>query len=69
MKISPLYVNILKVALGGLFAICCSKLVKLCSSAPIGGNPGVTTQYSVSPNRPGSSETALKLHPIKQPYT
>lgn len=69
MKIGLLYVNILQVALGGLLAICCSKLVKSCSPATIGGNPGVTTQYSVSPDRRGSSETALKLHPVKEPYT
>lgn len=51
MKISLLYVSILQVALGGFFAICCSKLVKLYSPATIGGNPGVKTQYSVSPDR------------------
>lgn len=69
MKISLLYVHILQVALGGLFAICCSKLVKLHSSATIGGYPAVKTQYSLSPDRLSPSERAFKVHTIKQPYT
>lgn len=44
MKISLLYVNILQLALRGLFAICCSKVVKLYSPAAIGGNLGVKTE-------------------------
>lgn len=68
-SISLLHVNILEVALGGLSAICCSRSAKLYSPATIGGNHGVKTQYPASPNRLSSSETALKLHLIKQPYT
>jgi len=55
--------NILQVALGGLFAICCFKLVKLYSPDGTGGNPRVKTPYSVIPDRLCSSETALKLSP------
>lgn len=35
--------NVLQVASGGLFAVCCSRSVKLYSSGTMGGNPRAET--------------------------